>query len=55
MLTDYHLHLRPDEEGTPAERYFTDANVDRYLDAAAAAGIAEFGVAEHIHRFTRGA
>ena len=51
MLTDYHLHLRPDEEGTPPERYFTAANVDRYLDAAAAAGIAELGVSEHIHRF----
>ena len=24
MLTDYHVHLRPDEEGTPAEAYFTD-------------------------------
>jgi histidinol-phosphatase (PHP family) len=51
VLTDYHLHLRPDEEGTPPERYFTAANVDRYLDAAAAAGIAELGVSEHIHRF----
>lgn len=51
MLTDYHLHLRPDEEGTPPERYFTAENVDRYRRAAAAAGIAELGVAEHIHRF----
>ena len=24
MLTDYHLHLRPDEDGTTADRYFTD-------------------------------
>ena len=51
MLTDYHLHLRPDEEGTTAERYFTAENVDRYLAAAAAAGIEELGVSEHIYRF----
>ncbi|CAN5184956.1 histidinol-phosphatase [soil metagenome] len=53
MLTDYHLHLRPDEiDSTPAADYFTQANVDRYLTAAADAGIEELGVAEHIHRFT---
>lgn len=51
MLTDYHLHLRPDEPGTPPERYFTDENVAAYRDAAEAAGIGELGVAEHIHRF----
>ena len=51
MLTDYHLHLRPDQEGTTAERYFTAANVDRYLAAAAAAGVEELGVSEHVYRF----
>ncbi len=51
MLTDYHLHLRPDEDGTPPEKYFTTANVDRYLEAAAAAGVAELGVSEHVYRF----
>src|SRR5262245_55897961 len=51
MLTDYHLHLRPDEPDTPAERYFTAANVERYRDAAAAAGIEELGVSEHVYRF----
>jgi histidinol-phosphatase (PHP family) len=51
MLTDYHLHLRPDEPGTTAERYFTSENVERYLDAARAAGIAELGVSEHVYRF----
>ncbi len=51
MLTDYHLHLRPDEDGTPPERYFTAANVDRYRQAAAAAGIDELGVSEHVYRF----
>jgi histidinol-phosphatase (PHP family) len=51
MLTDYHLHLRPDEEGTTFERYFTGENVDRYLAAAAAAGVGELGVSEHVYRF----
>ena len=51
MLTDYHLHLRPDEEGTTFERYFTTENVERYLDAANSAGIEELGVSEHVYRF----
>ncbi|MDQ2940475.1 MAG: histidinol-phosphatase [Actinomycetota bacterium] len=52
MLTDYHLHLRPDEDRTPPyERWFTEQNVERYLEAARAAGIEELGVSEHIHRF----
>jgi histidinol-phosphatase (PHP family) len=51
MLTDYHLHLRPDEAGTSFERYFTVENVERYLDAAKAAGIEELGVSEHVYRF----
>jgi histidinol-phosphatase (PHP family) len=51
MLTDYHLHLRPDEPGTPAERYFTAENVERYREAAAAAGVEELGVSEHVYRF----
>lgn len=51
VLTDYHLHLRPDESDTPPERYFTAENVERYREAAAAAGIEELGVSEHIYRF----
>jgi histidinol-phosphatase (PHP family) len=53
VLTDYHLHLRPDDPDTPPEGYFTAANVQRYLAAARAAGIEELGVSEHIHRFTQ--
>ena len=53
MLTDYHVHLRPDEEDTPPERYFTVANAERYREAASERGIAELGVAEHIHRFVQ--
>jgi histidinol-phosphatase (PHP family) len=50
VLTDYHLHLRPDEVGEAAE-YFTQENVDRYLAAAEEQGIEELGVSEHIYRF----
>jgi histidinol-phosphatase (PHP family) len=53
VLTDYHVHLRPDEDGSTAERYFTQANVDRYREAAEERGIEELGVAEHIHRFVQ--
>jgi histidinol-phosphatase (PHP family) len=53
MLTDYHVHLRPDEPGTTAERYFTPANAERYREAAEQREIAELGVAEHIYRFTQ--
>jgi len=51
MLTDYHLHLRPDEADTPPERYFTAENVERYREAAAAVGVEELGVSEHVYRF----
>lgn len=53
MLTDYHVHLRPDQDDTPPEDYFTEANVALYRDAAAARGVTELGIAEHIHRFTQ--
>ncbi len=53
VLTDYHLHLRPDDPDASAEEYFTQANVARYREAAEAAGISELGVSEHIHRFSQ--
>jgi histidinol-phosphatase (PHP family) len=53
MLTDYHVHLRPDDEGTDAERYFTAANARAYREAATERGVAELGVSEHIHRFVQ--
>jgi histidinol-phosphatase (PHP family) len=51
MLTDYHLHLRPDEGGNRPDEWMTEENVDRYLEAAEAAGVEELGVSEHVHRF----
>jgi histidinol-phosphatase (PHP family) len=53
VLTDYHVHLRPDEDGSTPERYFTASNVERYREAAEERGIDELGVAEHIHRFVQ--
>ena len=51
MLTDYHVHLRPDERECTAAEHFTVGNAERYRAAAAEHGIAELGVAEHIYRF----
>jgi histidinol-phosphatase (PHP family) len=51
VLTDYHVHLRPDDAHEPAERYFATENVERYLESAKAAGVDELGVSEHVYRF----
>ena len=51
MLTDYHVHLRPDDGDATPERFFTPANASRYREAAAARGIEALGVSEHVHRF----
>jgi histidinol-phosphatase (PHP family) len=52
VLTDYHVHLRPDTADSPVERYFTAQNAEAYREAATARGIAELGVSEHIYRFS---
>ena len=51
MLTDYHVHLRPDDADATPARHFTGANAERYRETAAERGIAELGVAEHVYRF----
>lgn len=53
MLTDYHLHLRPDELDATPSQFFVELNVERYREAASARDIAELGVSEHIYRFTQ--
>jgi histidinol-phosphatase (PHP family) len=53
VLTDYHVHLRPDAPEDTAERHFTAANAERYRAVAAERGIAELGVSEHVYRFTQ--
>jgi histidinol-phosphatase (PHP family) len=52
VLTDYHVHLRPDEPGTTADKYFTAANADRFKLVAQERGVSELGVSEHIYRFS---
>ncbi len=52
MLTDYHVHLRPDDADATPDRYFTAANAERYRETAVERGIAELGVAEHVYRFS---
>jgi histidinol-phosphatase (PHP family) len=53
VLTDYHVHLRPDERENTSEKFFTRANAERYREQAAERGIEELGVAEHVYRFTQ--
>jgi histidinol-phosphatase (PHP family) len=51
VLTDLHVHLRPDDlDRTPAD-HFTAANAERYLDVARERGIGYLGVSEHVYRF----
>ena len=50
-LTDYHVHLRPDDPGTDAGDYFTERNLARYVERAKELGIGELGFSEHVYRF----
>jgi histidinol-phosphatase (PHP family) len=50
-LTDYHVHLRPDDAGTEASAYFTERNLARYVERAEERGIGELGFSEHVYRF----
>jgi histidinol-phosphatase (PHP family) len=52
VLTDYHVHLRPDDDPDwPAARAFSAENAERYRTVAAERGVEELGVAEHVYRF----
>ncbi|MDP8943916.1 MAG: histidinol-phosphatase [Actinomycetota bacterium] len=53
MLSDLHVHLRPDEPETGAERFFTRENAERYVQVASERGIEALGVSEHVHRFAQ--
>ena len=53
MLTDYHVHLRPDHSGPETGSYFNAKNVENYRLVAHEHGIEELGVSEHIHRFSQ--
>jgi histidinol-phosphatase (PHP family) len=51
MLTDLHVHLRPDGPEHGAAEAFTAANAERYQEVAAERGVEVLGVSEHVHRF----
>ena len=51
MLTDYHVHLRPDGAEHRFEDAFTTANAERYQEVAAERGVESLGVSEHVYRF----
>jgi histidinol-phosphatase (PHP family) len=51
MLTDLHVHLRPDDLDKTAEHFFTRENASLYLDTARSRGVEWLGVSEHVHRF----
>lgn len=53
MLTDYHVHLRPDSLDATPETSFTAERLDLYLEAAREKGIGELGISEHVYRFTQ--
>jgi|SRR5580693_4574266 histidinol-phosphatase (PHP family) len=53
MLTDYHLHLRPDELSATPEDFFTAANAEHYREVAGERDISELGVSEHVYRFAQ--
>ncbi len=53
MLTDYHVHLRADDDDRPPDlEAFTAENAERYLGAAAEAGVDDLGCSEHVYRFS---
>jgi len=53
VITDLHVHLRPDDPGATAADHFTDENAERYQEVAAERGVGFLGVSEHVHRFAQ--
>ena len=51
MLTDLHVHLRPDDLDRTAAEHFTAENAERYVETARERGVGYLGVSEHIYRF----
>jgi histidinol-phosphatase (PHP family) len=51
VLTDLHVHLRPDDLDRTAAEHFTPENADRYREVAGERGVTALGVSEHIYRF----
>jgi histidinol-phosphatase (PHP family) len=51
VLTDLHVHLRPDDLDRTADEHFTPENAERYREVATERGVEYLGVSEHVHRF----
>ena len=60
MLTDYHMHLQPDDHGDraraaaewePLGGHLSLGWIGRYVEAARARAIGEIAITEHVHRF----
>jgi histidinol-phosphatase (PHP family) len=51
VLTDLHVHLRPDDLDATAADHFTPENAARYREVAGERGVAILGVSEHVYRF----
>lgn len=51
MIVDYHMHLRSSGSGPVEEIDHTVEAVERYVEAAAAAGVDEIGLSEHVYYF----
>jgi histidinol-phosphatase (PHP family) len=51
VLVDYHLHPRAGTSGGVEETDHTVEAVERYVEAAAARGVAEIGLTEHVYYF----
>jgi len=54
MLTELHVHLRPDDLDRTAADHFTAENADRYLTTARERGVEYLGISEHVYRFRQG-
>jgi histidinol-phosphatase (PHP family) len=53
VLTDLHVHLRPDDLDATAAEHFTPENAERYREVATERGVEVLGVSEHVYRFTQ--
>ncbi len=51
MIVDYHVHLRASAEGREGAIEHSLAAVERYVEAAAAAGVDELAFTEHLYYF----
>jgi histidinol-phosphatase (PHP family) len=53
VLTDYHVHLRPDDLAERPREHLSATNAEHYRTVARERGIAELGVSEHVYRFAQ--